>query len=135
MSGRISTDDLVPTDRLCRWLDEQGCETGAAVRDLVRLSGGSQNALFRFRRGERGLVLRRPRGDARPNAGAALAREARLLRAMADTDVPHPRLVAACDDDSVLGAAFYVEDRVAEAAPKQRRRLTRIRGRRCSCWC
>ena len=37
-----------------------------------------------------------------------MAREARLLAALAETDVPHPALLASGLDESVLGAAFYV---------------------------
>ena len=32
----------------------------------------------------------------------------RVLAALADTDVPHPRLIAPCPDADVLGAAFYL---------------------------
>jgi aminoglycoside phosphotransferase (APT) family kinase protein len=37
-----------------------------------------------------------------------MKREARVLRALADSDVPHPRLIAAADDDSVIGVPFYL---------------------------
>ena len=37
-----------------------------------------------------------------------MRREARLLAALAGTDVPHPRLVALCDDPGVLGGVFYL---------------------------
>jgi aminoglycoside phosphotransferase (APT) family kinase protein len=37
-----------------------------------------------------------------------MKREARVLAALRGTPVPHPELVAACDDEAVLGAAFYV---------------------------
>ena len=37
-----------------------------------------------------------------------MRREARVLGALADTDVPHSRLIAAEGDIDVLGAAFYL---------------------------
>ena len=37
-----------------------------------------------------------------------MRREASRLGALADTDVPHPRLIAAEGDIDVLGAAFYL---------------------------
>jgi aminoglycoside phosphotransferase (APT) family kinase protein len=37
-----------------------------------------------------------------------MRREARLLAAIAETPVPHPRLIAACLDEGVLGAVFYL---------------------------
>ena len=37
-----------------------------------------------------------------------MRREARVLAALADTDVPHARLIRACDDEEVSGACFYL---------------------------
>jgi aminoglycoside phosphotransferase (APT) family kinase protein len=41
-----------------------------------------------------------------------MRREARLLTALAGTGVPHPALIAACGDEEVLGAAFYLMEPV-----------------------
>jgi aminoglycoside phosphotransferase (APT) family kinase protein len=117
MSEKKSTVDLVPIDRLARWLDEQGLGNGSSIRDLVALAGGSQNAVFRFTRGDRDFVLRRPRQDARVTASAAIRREAELLRALSETDVPHPRLVAACADEELLGACFYLMEPIDGWSP------------------
>src|SRR5207244_6021943 len=38
----------------------------------------------------------------------AVDREFRVLRALADTAVPVPRVYALCEDDRVVGSAFYV---------------------------
>jgi len=78
------------------------------VEAVEPLAGGTQNILLRFRHGERLLVLRRPSLHPRPEANATMEREARMLAALADTDVPHPRLVAACDDPALIGASFYI---------------------------
>ncbi len=59
-----------------------------------------------------GVVLRRPpRGPLPPSAHDVL-REARLLRALEPTTVRVPRVLAVCDDTSVIGAPFYVMERV-----------------------
>jgi aminoglycoside phosphotransferase (APT) family kinase protein len=42
-----------------------------------------------------------------------MRREARVLGALAGTAVPHPRLIAACDSEDVIGAAFYLMEPVA----------------------
>jgi aminoglycoside phosphotransferase (APT) family kinase protein len=60
-----------------------------------------------------GVVLRRPpRGPLPPSAHDVL-REARLLRALQDTPVRVPRVLAVCEDPQVMGAPFYVMERVA----------------------
>jgi aminoglycoside phosphotransferase (APT) family kinase protein len=59
-----------------------------------------------------GVVVRRPpRGPLPPSAHDVL-REARLLRALEVTPVRTPRVLAVCDDVSVVGAPFYVMERV-----------------------
>jgi aminoglycoside phosphotransferase (APT) family kinase protein len=76
------------------------------------IGGGSQNILVRFSRAGRNYVLRRPPLHQRDNSNETMRREARLLKALARTRVPHPRLIADCGDESVLGAAFYLMEPV-----------------------
>lgn len=41
-----------------------------------------------------------------------MLREARILRALSGSNVPHPALIAECADESVLGVAFYLMEPV-----------------------
>lgn len=112
MSTRTDTiDGLVDLERLGRWLDEHGVGKGPLL-ELQWLGGGTQNLLLRFVRGGSAYVLRRPPRHPRPDSDAAIRREARVLQALTDTVVPHPRLVAACDKADVLGTAFFVMEAV-----------------------
>lgn len=72
------------------------------------LSGGTQNVLLAFTRGDRRYVLRRPPLHKPPRGDETMRREARVLAALAGTEVPHPLLVAACPGTEPLGAAFHV---------------------------
>jgi aminoglycoside phosphotransferase (APT) family kinase protein len=101
----------IDTDKLARWMDQQGLETGP-VTDITNLSGGTQNIILAFRRGGRRFVLRRPPPTPRPESNETMRREARVLGALAETDVPHPRLIASCPDENVLGVAFYIMEPV-----------------------
>ncbi|MDO7836466.1 phosphotransferase family protein [Sphingobium sp. HBC34] len=98
---------LVDLDRLTTWMDQQGLGSGP-IEDALPLAGGTQNVLLRFRRGDEQFVLRRPPLHSIANGSETMRREARTLAVLADSDVPHARLVAACPDDDVLGAAFYL---------------------------
>ncbi len=102
---------LVDVQRLACWMDEQGLETGP-IREPKRLTGGTQNLLLHFRRGGREFVLRRPPLHPRQDGSKTIAREARVLAALANSAVPHAGLIAACDDASVLGAGFYLMEPV-----------------------
>lgn len=96
---------------LSRWMDEQGLPPGPFT-DVEQITGGTQNVLIRFRRGGRGYVLRRPPQERTRDSNALLRREARLFAALADTDVPVPRLVASCFDESVIGDVFYLMEEI-----------------------
>jgi aminoglycoside phosphotransferase (APT) family kinase protein len=89
------------------WMDKTGLESGP-ITEAARLSGGTQNILLRFRRGERVFVLRRPPPHLRDNSNETMRREARVLSALKGTRVPHPGFIAVCTDESVLGAVFYL---------------------------
>ena len=101
-----------PWPVLSEWMDGQGLPAGPIVAPAI-LSGGTQNLLVRFARGDRQYVFRRGPEHLRPTSNDAIRREIRVLGALASTDVPHPRLVAACPDPDVLGgASFYLMEMV-----------------------
>jgi aminoglycoside phosphotransferase (APT) family kinase protein len=89
------------------WMDREGLGSGA-IEGATLLAGGTQNILLRFTRAGRGYVLRRPPVHLRANSNETMRREARVLAALAGTAVPHPALLAACGDESVIGAAFTI---------------------------
>lgn len=107
---------LVDTDRLERWMDSRGLGAGA-IFDVEALAGGTQNILLRFKRDGSEYVLRRPSAHPRPEGNATMLREARVLEALRDTPVPHPKLLAACSDVDVLGSAFYLMQSVVGFNP------------------
>jgi aminoglycoside phosphotransferase (APT) family kinase protein len=93
------------------WMDGQGLGDGA-IENAVLLAGGTQNILLKFERSGRSYVLRRPPPHLRANSNETMRREARVLGAIAGTDVPHPGLIAACPQEDVIGAAFYLMEPV-----------------------
>ncbi|HTZ28396.1 MAG TPA: phosphotransferase family protein [Streptosporangiaceae bacterium] len=99
-----------------RWMDSAGLGTGP-LADVEPIAGGTQNVLVRFSRGGRGFVLRRPPLHKRQNSDETMRREARVLAGLSDSGVPHPRLIAACDDLDVIGAVFYLMEPVAGFTP------------------
>ncbi len=102
-----SSNHLPDHEVLVAWLDAHGVGSGP-ITDVTLLAGGTQNRLYRFRRGNDSFVLRRPPEHKRGNSDETMRRESRLLGALAGTNVPHPRLIATEPDESVIGDAFYV---------------------------
>ena len=101
----------IDLDALAAWMDGAGLGSGPIV-DAARLGGGSQNILLSFKRSGRAYVLRHPPKHPRPESNDTMRREARVLAALRGTPVPHPGLIAHCDDPAVLGAAFYLMEPV-----------------------
>ena len=103
---------LVNLDALRGWMDRADLDRNSLgcgdIEQPTPLTGGTQNVLLRFVRDGRPYVLRRSPAHPRGDGNATNRREARALGALATTDVPHPRLIAACSSVDVIGAAFYL---------------------------
>ena len=128
MSAAPASDDIVATHAAAAssarepLLVLEPLRAFLAAHDLVPADGGDleaeplgeghSNVTFLLRCGARELVLRRPpRGPLPPSAHDVL-REARLLRALEPTAARVPRVLAVGDDPAVIGAPFYVMQRI-----------------------
>jgi aminoglycoside phosphotransferase (APT) family kinase protein len=124
---------LVVLQPLRAFLDEH--LLGRGELEVLPLGEGHSNVTYLVRRAGVELVLRRPpRGPLPPSAHDVL-REARLLRALAGTVARVPRVLAVGADAGIIGAPFYVMERVvgevvagtvpvALDTPAQRRRMS-----------
>ncbi|MBA2678571.1 MAG: phosphotransferase [Ktedonobacteraceae bacterium] len=102
---------LIDEERLRRYLAEQLPGEDAPLV-VERIRGGHSNETFFVSREEQAWVLRRPpRGPLLPTAHDVL-REYRVLQALNGTRVPTPRVLLACEDTDVIGAPFYIMERV-----------------------
>src|SRR5438105_10704988 len=102
---------LCDPDRLAPWLDAQQLAPGRPL-SVERITTGHSNETFLVRRGEAEWILRRPPRVPLAPTAHDMVREARVLRAFAAAHVPIPRLVAACDDPSVIGTVFHLTERL-----------------------
>lgn len=79
--------------------------------NYVRFAGGRRNPTYRIDTPHAAYVLRRrpsePEGNVHP-----IAREYRLIEALAGTGYPVPRPLALCEDATVLGAPFLLMELV-----------------------
>ncbi|EFC85780.1 phosphotransferase family protein [Parafrankia sp. EUN1f] len=107
----IYSPPRVVVAKLTSWLNLQGVGSGP-VSGLTVLAGGTQNLLVRFSRDGHDYVLRMPPGHPRPNSDATMVREASILAGLTGSVVPHPRLVALCEDLDVFGCCFFVMEAV-----------------------
>jgi len=90
------------------WIEANDLPGSGPVTSVQKLTGGSQNNLFLMTRGKERMVLRRPPRHPRANANETMLREARVLKALAGSAVPHPEFYGVCSDTSVIGVCFYI---------------------------
>ena len=99
---------MIDFDRLAAWMDDSGLPGKGEPIAHTFLSGGSQNEIYEIRRGDERCVIRIPPPTAPANRDDGILREWRIIEALDGTDVPHTPAVAMCEDQSVLGRAFYL---------------------------
>jgi aminoglycoside phosphotransferase (APT) family kinase protein len=99
--------DVLPLGRLEGWMrDHVDGFRGPLAAE--RFEGGQSNPTYKLVATSGTYVLRRkPLGHLLPSAHA-VDREYRVMRALAHTAVPVPRMYALCEDDAIIGSAFYI---------------------------
>lgn len=108
MTDDISVPGIEDAARLAGWLRQAGVSEAGELDQIELIAGGRSNLTYRLDLGTSRLVLRRPPlGHVLPTAHD-MAREYRVLSALAGTDIPVPRPMAICPDASVIGAPFYL---------------------------
>jgi len=85
---------------------------GSGPIGIERVREGHSNLTFFITRGGDQWVLRRPPRPPFPPKAHDVLREHRLISALYETGVPVPKAVMACADESVIGAPFYVMERL-----------------------
>lgn len=114
MSGVPELVDVLPQhrfdeDALVRYLAGHGIDGPVRIRQF---QGGQSNPTFHLHTAAGEFVLRKkPPGELLPKAHD-VGREYRVMSALADTEVPVPRMRVMCTDESVLGTPFFVMDHV-----------------------
>jgi aminoglycoside phosphotransferase (APT) family kinase protein len=94
-------------DALAGYLGPRVGGLAGSLRGEV-IAGGRSNLTYIVDDGERRFVVRRPPlAHVLPTAHD-MAREYRVLAALQGTGIPVPHVIALCEDESVIGARFYV---------------------------
>jgi aminoglycoside phosphotransferase (APT) family kinase protein len=107
VDGKLRFDEAT----LERWMAENLPAFRGPIR-VTQFKGGQSNPTYRIDSGSGAYVLRRkPPGRLLPGAHA-VDREYRAIAALGAQGFPVPRVYGLCDDEAVIGTAFYVMDMV-----------------------
>ena len=107
----VAPQHAFDAERLAAWMREH---VDASIRGLevAQFKGGQSNPTYLVDAGNHRYALRRkPPGKLLPSAHA-VDREYRVMKALAPTDVPVPKMHALCEDPEVIGTPFFVCDYV-----------------------
>jgi aminoglycoside phosphotransferase (APT) family kinase protein len=122
----------LPFGALESYLDAEGIGSGTITASPI--GDGASNLTYRLERGETRVVLRRPPPPPLPPSAHDVVREARIQLGLAPVGVRVPKVLAVCEDDSILGVPFYLMEELdgtvlsdelphAIDTPEERRRL------------
>lgn len=120
-AGEVREEDAFDTEKVAAWIrenaeDAAGLDGTPSVRQF---SGGASNLTFLLSYPDRDLILRHaPRGT-KARGAHDMKREYRIqssLQAVLPYIAP---MVAFCDDPAVLGADFYVMERLVGTIPRR----------------
>lgn len=96
-------------DRLSDWLREHLSDFAGPLQ-VEMFKGGQSNPTYKLLTPQRSYVMRAKPGPVAkllPSAHA-IEREYRVMKALEGTPVPVARMLALCEDEAVIGRAFYV---------------------------
>lgn len=101
----------MPQAALSAWTAEHAPSVGA-VREVEKFPGGFSNLTYKIAADGGTYVVRRPPRGVGPGVAHDMAREYRILQVLAARGVAAPKPVALCEDAAVIGAPFYIMERV-----------------------
>ncbi len=110
-SARVRPGEELAADRLEAYLKSRlpDIDGPLTVRQFPR---GFSNLTYLLRVGHQDLVLRRPPFGARIKSAHDMGREYKILSSLVTIYPKAPRPLLFCDDESVLGAPFYIMTRL-----------------------
>lgn len=108
---RVRPGEELDVPVLRAYLEERLPDLGGDL-EVLQFPAGYSNLTYLLRVGDRELVLRRPPFGSEVATAHDMGREFRVLSALAPVWPKAPRPLLHCDDPGVLGAPFYVMERV-----------------------
>lgn len=105
-------------ERLHQWLKNSVPLTAGLT--VQPLPVGSSNEMYLIHCGSEQWILRKPPNHLAHQSAHNVLREYRIMHTLAAKGVRVPRMIAVCDDLTVIGAPFYIMDRVVGVSVNER---------------
>ena len=118
-ASAVRDEDSFDLEAVRAWLRaETGLQLGDDV-EVQQFGGGASNLTYSLRDGSHDLILRRPPSGQKAKGAHDMGREYRVQDGLREVFPLVPDMVALCTDESVIGAEFYVMQRVDGVIPRR----------------
>ena len=115
--GDIREGEELDSSAVSKWLLEQGVDIqGEPI--VTQFSGGASNWTYRLRFDNQDLILRRPPKGTKAKSAHDMVREHTMQKALKDAYPYVPEMIALCTDETIIGADFYVMERMEGIIPR-----------------
>ncbi len=115
--GAVREGEELDVEAVSAWLREQGVLLeGEPV--ITQFSGGASNWTYRLQYDNQDLILRRPPKGTKAKSAHDMVREYKVQEALKEAYPYVPKMIALCTDESVIGADFYVMERMEGIIPR-----------------
>jgi aminoglycoside phosphotransferase (APT) family kinase protein len=109
-AGQVKSAHQFDQDKLAAFLKDQRLMAAVDDLNIQQFQGGQSNPTFLLTAGSKRYVLRKkPPGKLLPSAHM-VEREYKVMKALEPLGYPVPAMHVLCEDDGVIGTAFYVMD-------------------------
>ena len=111
-AGAVRPGEALDVEAVDAWLRARLPDL-AGQPEVTQYRGGASNWTYRLRYANRDLILRRPPAGTRARSAHDMAREYTVQRQLKPVYPYVPTMIGLCEDDGVIGAHFYVMERIA----------------------
>lgn len=117
MGGAVRDGEALDAKAVSNWLRAQGVDIQGEP-EVTQFSGGASNWTYRLKYDNQDLILRRPPKGTKAKSAHDMVREHTVQAALKDAYPYVPKMIALCQDESVIGDDFYVMERVEGIIPR-----------------
>ena len=115
--GEVREGEELDTQAVSAWLRAQGVDIQGEPT-VTQFSGGASNWTYRLQYDNQDLILRRPPKGTKAKSAHDMVREYTVQKALKDAYPYVPKMIALCTDEEVIGADFYVMERLEGIIPR-----------------
>ncbi|WP_416307841.1 phosphotransferase family protein [Neptunicella sp. SCSIO 80796] len=117
-AGQVRSGEELPLDSLVPWL-QQHIDGLQGEPQVSQYSGGASNWTYCLTFAGKQLILRRGPAGTKPKGAHDMGREFRLQQALKPVFPYVPTMLAYCDNKDVIGAEFYVMEKLEGIVPRR----------------